>query len=331
MSNRIVYLDVLRIIAISAVLLLHASSSLATIGIGSFDFYIANIFNVITRFCVPLFLMISGALLITRDDDLFAFFKKRFFKVFFPAIVWLIFYDIFNIVYLDKNISLSEFFVQVIEGNVFFHLYFINLILGAYLFVPILNLIARQKQLGIYFLVIWFIAGTIFPLINKYIGVNVNFYIFEYLGWGGYMLLGYFLHQLNKKPSRFILASLFVLGFSFNYLGLIGQYENINFDKYFYGYKTLGILLETITLFLLVKDIKFQENKIITVLSDASYGMYLSHGMIMFILMNSFSIRASFLEYNAVINILIVFFLTVLISYSLVIFLKKVPYLKGIV
>ena len=275
--------------------------------------------------------MISGALLITRDDDLFVFFKKRFSKVFFPAIVWLVFYDVFNIFYLNKSISLSEFFIQVLEGNVFFHLYFINLILGAYLFVPILNLIARQKQLIIYFLIIWFIAGTIFSLINKYFGVNLNFYLFEYLGWGGYMLLGYCLHQLDKKPSRFMLASIFILGFSFNYLGLIGLYGNINFDKYFYGYKTLGILLESITLFLLIKDIKFQEYKIITVLSDASYGVYLIHGMIMFILMNSFGIRASFLEYNATVNILIVFSLTVLISYSLVVILKKIPYLKSIV
>lgn len=330
-NSRIIYLDILRIIAILGVLMIHSSASLATINYETIDFYTANFFNVISRFCVPLFLMISGALLISNIDSLPIFLKKRFLKVLIPAFFWFICYGIFNNYYLSKNVGIEVFFHQVLSGNLFFHLYFINLIIGAYLFIPILNQIAKDEKLTIYYLLIWIFVGTITPLIEKFTGIKINLYLNEFFGWSGYLLLGYYLKNLNIRISQLLLFFVFLLGFVFSYFGLIGLYSDVKIDKFFYGYKSLGILLESITLFLIFKQLNLKNNKFIIFLSDAAFGVYLIHGMVMFVLKDSFGIRASYLEYNPIINILIVFFLITFLSYIIVFLLKKIPYLKRVV
>ena len=67
MKKRIIYLDILRVIAIFAVVLMHASSEIQLqyeLDVRSVPFFVANIFDTVTRFAVPLFLMISGRLMI---------------------------------------------------------------------------------------------------------------------------------------------------------------------------------------------------------------------------------------------------------------------------
>ena len=63
-SHRIYYLDVLRTLACLSVILLHSSSKYAVKNWGAFDFWIGISFNSISRFCVIIFVMISGALLL---------------------------------------------------------------------------------------------------------------------------------------------------------------------------------------------------------------------------------------------------------------------------
>ncbi|MDD6466906.1 MAG: acyltransferase family protein [Erysipelotrichaceae bacterium] len=66
-NNRIYYLDVLRVIACLSVIMVHSSAPYVVKNIGSFNFLIGNIFNSITRIGVPLFVMISGALMLDKN------------------------------------------------------------------------------------------------------------------------------------------------------------------------------------------------------------------------------------------------------------------------
>ena len=62
------WIDYLRVFATFGVILLHTAAPLANqYGIVSnYDWWIGNIYNSITRFCVPVFLMISGALIFSK-------------------------------------------------------------------------------------------------------------------------------------------------------------------------------------------------------------------------------------------------------------------------
>lgn len=63
------YLDVLRVIAIAAVIMIHVSASFVNFYNSSLDFALGNIFDSISRLAVPIFLMISGALMLNEEKE----------------------------------------------------------------------------------------------------------------------------------------------------------------------------------------------------------------------------------------------------------------------
>ena len=63
--GRLVYLDLLRVIAVCAVVMVHAAGGLVTeYGAGTVDFIVGNVLDGLSRLGVPVFLMISGALML---------------------------------------------------------------------------------------------------------------------------------------------------------------------------------------------------------------------------------------------------------------------------
>ena len=61
-TKRIYYLEVLRVIATFSVVLLHVAADKWYGEIGTFSWKIFTVYIGLTRFCVPIFLMISGVL-----------------------------------------------------------------------------------------------------------------------------------------------------------------------------------------------------------------------------------------------------------------------------
>jgi surface polysaccharide O-acyltransferase-like enzyme len=91
------YLDVLRMLACFAVIMLHYSGSYNyRFGIPTFDAGIQ--FFTITRWCVPVFLMISGALLLGKDEDLPTGYRKRFSRVLPAFFTWSAIYIIVKLI-----------------------------------------------------------------------------------------------------------------------------------------------------------------------------------------------------------------------------------------
>ncbi|NLV90708.1 MAG: acyltransferase family protein, partial [Tenericutes bacterium] len=65
--KRKLYMDVIRIVAIFAVVLLHvAADNFYVFKYTSFEWQVLNVYDSLVRFCVPLFFMISGVLFL-RD------------------------------------------------------------------------------------------------------------------------------------------------------------------------------------------------------------------------------------------------------------------------
>ncbi|WP_235502048.1 acyltransferase family protein, partial [Janthinobacterium sp. Ant5-2-1] len=72
----------LRIVACFMVILLHVSAE----NFHAFGekWWAANFYDSLTRACVPIFFMISGANLLSKDETLGTFFRKRFLKIIPP-------------------------------------------------------------------------------------------------------------------------------------------------------------------------------------------------------------------------------------------------------
>ena len=92
------WINNLRIIALYAVIMLHTSAVLlAQYGKVPFgDWLTADIYNALTRFAVPVFVMITGALLLHREYELGDFFKKRLSRILTPFLFWSLVYIVYS-------------------------------------------------------------------------------------------------------------------------------------------------------------------------------------------------------------------------------------------
>ena len=279
--NRIVYLDIIRVVACLMIIAIHAPIPNSNI-----DGYILYANSAICSSGVGLFVMVSGALLLPVNTSTSSFLKKRLGKIAIPTFFWTIFYMFMQLIggntcFTDISRSLLSFPFSPQFNSVF---WFIYMLVGLYLLAPIISpwlKCTTQKEL-LFYLVIWAVT-LLFPLIRDCVGVNETttgiFYYFS--GFGGYFLLGYYLkNYVNMFPS-WICILLFVFPLI---IAFILKFYNINIDFFdLFWYLSIFVPMMSTGWFLLVKKvncpIKFQ--RVLTLVSNCCFGIYLVHIFIM--------------------------------------------------
>ncbi|HCI5633973.1 TPA: acyltransferase family protein, partial [Klebsiella variicola subsp. variicola] len=89
----------LRVFSAFAVVMLHVAAGfvggieLSDLNYGNREWWAGNIYDSVTRWCVPLFVMISGYFLLNKDEPTSVFFKKRLNKILIPLIFWSVFFS----------------------------------------------------------------------------------------------------------------------------------------------------------------------------------------------------------------------------------------------
>ena len=76
-TERLVWIDLLKIISIFFVVLLHTSAFGVYQGVAANGWWVANFYDSLARISVPLFVMASGALLLEKQESYRVFFSKR--------------------------------------------------------------------------------------------------------------------------------------------------------------------------------------------------------------------------------------------------------------
>lgn len=288
-NNRIFYYDFLRAFAIIAVILCHVD--------GIYEFTTANLkvaipilLNNIGLMGVPIFFMLSGSLLLNKNYTLKEFFKKRFSRIIYPFIFWIIITILIGIFYFnwDTSYVLTVFFGTPAPS------WYIWTLIGIYLFFPIINSFLKEYGLkGMeYFLIIWFLT-IILNTFHQYPFNKLELGYFA--GFMGYCILGYY---LDNKKFRFEDKTICIIGVIIllisTTLHMIFTYYHI--DLLNPMYLNLIIVFQAISMFISVKYFSiycnfsnnkihslynnFKENlfgKFIISLSVCSYGMYFIH------------------------------------------------------
>jgi len=146
--KRIEEIDYARVVAMVSVILIHVTSTY--IGFESdfkiLDMNIAFILNQVTRFAVPLFILLSGISmnLSAASGNFESFYRKRIFKIGIPYILWFLIYFAYNN-HSDLNaITVSSFAKSFLLGQVAPHLYFIIILLQFYLLLPLLKRVVAK-------------------------------------------------------------------------------------------------------------------------------------------------------------------------------------------
>jgi len=322
-KERIFYYDFLRAFAIIAVIICHVDIFFGPL-ITPPEIIFKTTFHDIGRIGVPIFLMISGALLLNREYELPSFIKKRFTRIIYPFIFWMIL-TIIGLKFANYN---NEYIWNMFIGNPSITWYFWTLI-GIYLAIPIFNSFIREYgEKGMeYFLIIWFIT-ILLQTFNHYPPIpSLKFNVFaEYIG---YPILGYYLtskqFKMNDKKVC-IIGSIILIISLMTYVYI--DYNCINLIESIY--LNIPIVFMGSGMFLFIKYLdklnKFDSmknnvlGKIITSISIYSYGIYFSHVFALKIF--------SMINPHSNLYFIPIFLGIIFISWLLPFIVSKIPYLK---
>lgn len=137
--NRIFYLDLLKGVSIFFVVLLHtAALGLSMSDIGSVVWEVRNVTDSLCRFVVPVFVMISGTLLLNNNRQYHLF--KSVKRLIIPLLLWSMLYSFMAVTYQYRMISFES--VTAFLRLTFLtptHNWFLYMLIGIYLTVPLLR------------------------------------------------------------------------------------------------------------------------------------------------------------------------------------------------
>ena len=114
-QNRILYFDILRVLATLAVITLHISvHNWYETDISSTQWMAYTMYDSLFRWSVPIFVMISGALFLQRDVNLKKLFSKNIFRLATAFVFWSILYAVIE--YFQGK-DLAQCFVNALHGH----------------------------------------------------------------------------------------------------------------------------------------------------------------------------------------------------------------------
>lgn len=279
--------SVIRAIACIMVIIMHV----AAINFPHFliKWWPTNVYDSFVRSCVPLFLMISGALLLRKKERLSVFVRKRFLRIIPPLLFWSIIYLLWLWIKGNGN---SNWLSNLFLGPVVPHLWYLYAIIGIYSFIPMLRIMFNgssniEKN---YYLGFWFVFTSIYPTTKKYFCFSSNiidtYHLIPFAGYAGYLFLGAYLYDLIKNGlikvpfilSTFLfgLASFFTCIMTYEYSMFIGTPNEL-----FYDYLSPFVILAAIAAFNLFMNLKIERvspaGKALGLVSDCALGVYCIH------------------------------------------------------
>lgn len=227
-SSRSGSIDLIKCLAIGAVLLIHCSANRYQLfSIGSPDWLAVLFWNGACKWAVPVFLMCSGALMNDpqRDLSLRRLFSRYLLRLVASLSVWAALYECLRVLILRGSAPPSTLLWGGVQnwlrGDTYYHLYYFYFAIGLYLALPLTRLAARwasQQEIR-YLLLLWLLFGSILPCLQYFFPFQLTgpsllrFILSPIFTSAGLGLLGWYLHQ--NPPQRFFPSFLlFLSGFA---------------------------------------------------------------------------------------------------------------------
>ena len=342
-NKRVVYFDILNIIAMIAVVSMHCNG-IVHHNPNTRAWNTSLIVDCVCYWAVPVFCMLSGATLLNyrKKYDTKTFFKKRAQKILIPFICWAIIMFIFKIYTNQLDVSnytirdyINAFFSNY-ENGVY---YFMFVILGIYLTIPLLSLVTKEENNKILDLTIimYFIFNSFIPNVLKLFKINYNNDFSIQIGpYIIFVLLGYVLSTRNiSKKKRTLIYVGAIVGLIYRYvITFIISKKSGTVYREIWGYNSWYSILLACAVFLIIKNLNFDERlkdnkklkKFLRIISSCSFGIYLLHILIIYYEIKIFNINEYSWEWRTI-GILT----TYLISLGIIFILKKIPIIKRLV
>ena len=348
-KKRIVYFDILRMAAVFAVVIVHVSS-LYIYNRWGYEGSFWNFISVIDsyfRYAVPTFLMVTGSLLLpNRKNETYGeFLKKRFSKVLIPFIVWNIIYFFDSVRIGDYAGTVYSFFSQMLsQGGTRYHLWYLNLIITLYFFIPFFRILAGKldkKNLELLIAVLFvgaFLIPTISDITNIYFHIQVSILslpvIFVYIG---FMFLGYYITTYGVKDKyrkiTYVLGIISAIGLAI----MTNVLSTGGFNAVMYNRENVLVFFEAVSVFIFVTylfkkvELKEKVSKSLSRLGSLTFGVYLVHVLFMNEIHKLIKNSPIFTNVPLEIIVVIEIFGTLVISYLVTYLISKIKYVKRII
>lgn len=345
--GRLPYGDVLRLLAIAAVVGIHCihhlPKPLQALSPTAAP-WAAYALSGATRWCVPVFLMLSGALLIEprRAETAKEFYRRRLARVLPPLAFWSLFYIAWRWFVLGTFKGPTSIGVALLRGDPEYHLWYAFTLLGLYATVPLLRRVylpaARDDQwiIALASLGVWAAAATAWIALG-YIGWRIppsSVVFAEWMPYLGYFLMGHLLRDVRLQGRGLLacvaITTAFTLGNTLM-LWLLATHGRGYLASGLLGYLSPLVLAQSLGMFLTMSAVirgGWTESSMIRRLSGATYGVYLAHVFVLNILEMGGLMRDSNMGSA---SILAIWLLALISTFTLVFALSRIPIVKSLV
>ena len=337
-------IDLLKAIAITMILIYHGICY-------NINYQSKNIYEGIFTASIPLFFLINGYLLFSKDFNL----KKHTYKIIrltLLTIIWGIITTLLILIIKNQQITFEIIFNTLwkLKYGYVNHLWFMGSLICIYIFFPLFkSTFDNNKKAFIWTLVLCFI----FVFCNKFINMlvtlygyyfkniksisNINYFsVFNpYNGLKGYTIFYFLLGGLIKIYEEHIRKTKIIIPITGIIISIIGLYSyrlvysditSKIYDIVWNGFDTLMALIITVSLYRLCINYNFK-SKIITFISKNTFGIYLIH--MLYIHLTIDYIKEIPFFCSAIGNIVYGIYILILSSITIII-IKKIPIIKKI-
>ena len=323
MNNRNISLDLMRILACLAVIVVHTAGTGLMPGrdypLMSVEWITCFVWRSLSGWAVPLFVMITGSIFLDplKDVTITKLFKNNILKLLIVLILWSMFYTFF---------CNGEFLPLGMASG---HLWYLSMIIGLYLTIPILRYI--PEKIRDYFLLVW-LFFLIYDFVAKLYHVNVLQELEHYFftGYVGYLLLGDWCrrHKDNTKLCvAFIVIATIVLALSICISIYMSNLHAETRSSLIHYFSPITVMMAIAVYFMCsMLSVKLIEcNKLQNIIKDISFntlGIYLIH---MFLLIQGYTRVVRFVS-NPLIFIPLIVGGVFVLGYVITKVLKKIPF-----
>jgi surface polysaccharide O-acyltransferase-like enzyme len=205
-------IDFMRVIAAFAVVWLHVSVWVVygDPSVESSGWWVGNLVDSFTRWSVPLFVSLSGALLLSApaSPSPLDFWRKRLRRLLPALVFWTLVYFVFRYLF-EPPFGWKDALKSLLKGNAYYHTWYLYMLVGLTFITPYLRqLVAVINRRALLYLILgsFTIAAGEFAY-----GGRIMTFLPSFLPFIGYFLAGYYIANLDFTPKKRLFIPLILL------------------------------------------------------------------------------------------------------------------------
>lgn len=335
-------LTFIQVVCAIAVVTLHTNGCFWNFSATERYWFTANIIESVFYFGVPIFFMISGITLLDYQKRYSTkeYFRKRIEKTVIPYVAWSLIGVFFRLA--TKTLAYETLTAKWIVNGLLSTSGIINLywffqpLFCLYLCIPVFAAIEEKKKIAEYILIIALFINILPPFLNTTLSLGLQWPYSVSIA-SGYILwlwLGYYFYRFPpERNQKVILYLLAIFGLAMHIIGtyrlsieagkIIGNYK---------GYNNIPNVLYSLGVFLFYKNLgeKIEHikwlKKLIKILGNYTFALYLLHWFILQILVPLFKINILSIYYR-IFAPFPIFLIVIILTWVI----RKIPVLRRIV